>query len=335
MLHGIIGQIALFIGSLALSIAASAVMAHRVDQVGASLGLSEGMLGMATALGADAPEISVAITAIASGQHDLGMSVIFGSNIFNLAALLGLSAAVAGPIRVRRRGLALDAGVAFWVTAVVAAQAAGYLSTAAAGALLAAGVVPYLTLFVLGAERIGHLGLPPGLTGWFAGAVGGTGKNARKDQTPRKPGLIDKLALFPLLAAVVLSSIGLVRSATALGAHWGVPEVFVGALALAALTGIPNLIAALRLARRGRGSAVANESFTSNTINLLVGGFMPLALLELGPLAPEGQLAMAWLIGMTAAAGLLCYAQRGLSRWGGGTLLALYAGFVLITLMWR
>lgn len=335
MMHGLSGQIALFLGSLALSIAASAVMAHRVDQLGVALGLSEGMLGIVTAIGADAPEISAALTALSSGQHELGLGVIFGSNIFNLAALLGLSAVIAGPIRVRRSGLVLDAGLAIWVTAVVAAQALGWLSAVASGALLAASVIPYVALFVAGKERVGRLRAAPRLGAWLAKAIGGVRKDARTGQTPRRPTAIDKLALFPLLAMVVLSSIGLVHSASALGERWAIAPVLIGTLLLAALTGIPNLIAAIRLAVRGRGSAVASESFTSNTINLLVGGFVPLTVLGLGQLSAEARLAIEWLIGMTVLAALLCYPQQGLNRWGGAALLALYAGFVIITLIWK
>ena len=81
----------LFFCSLLLSALASAVLSHRLDQVGTRFRLSEGALGLITALGADSPEITPAITALVGGHHDLGRSVIFGSNIFNLAMLLGLS----------------------------------------------------------------------------------------------------------------------------------------------------------------------------------------------------------------------------------------------------
>jgi cation:H+ antiporter len=60
------------------------------------------LLGIVTALGADSPEIASAITALAAGHSDLGVGVVIGSNIFNLAALLGLSALVA--VRPGREG---------------------------------------------------------------------------------------------------------------------------------------------------------------------------------------------------------------------------------------
>jgi cation:H+ antiporter len=80
---------ALFLGSLFLTALASAVLSKRLDQVGAWLGFSAGLTGLVTALAADSPEIASAVIAQMRGRHDLGIGVIFGSNIFNLASLLG------------------------------------------------------------------------------------------------------------------------------------------------------------------------------------------------------------------------------------------------------
>ena len=60
---------------------------------------------MISALGADTPEISSAVTALFVGQHGIGVGIVIGSNIFNLAALLGLSALFVGRLTVRRQGI--------------------------------------------------------------------------------------------------------------------------------------------------------------------------------------------------------------------------------------
>ena len=60
------------------------------------LGLSEALLGLVAALAADTPEVTSAVTALAHGQHDVGTGVVLGSNVFNLAALIGLGAVVPG-----------------------------------------------------------------------------------------------------------------------------------------------------------------------------------------------------------------------------------------------
>ena len=57
---------------------------------------------MLTALAADAPEITAAVTALGRHDHSVGTGVAIGSNVFNLAALLGLASVVAGQIALHR-----------------------------------------------------------------------------------------------------------------------------------------------------------------------------------------------------------------------------------------
>src|SRR3954469_21431737 len=108
----------LFAGSFAITVAASIVLARELDRVGERLGFSEALLGIVTALGADAPEIASAVTAVVAGHEDTGVGVVVGSNVFNLAALLGVSALVAGPVRIHKHGLVLNGGVALLVAIV-------------------------------------------------------------------------------------------------------------------------------------------------------------------------------------------------------------------------
>src|SRR4051795_12911815 len=108
----------LFVGAFALTVASSIVLARELDRIGERLGVSEALLGIVTALGADAPEIASAVAAIVAGHEDTGVGVVVGSNVFNLAALLGVSALIAGPVRIHAHGLLLNGGVAIVVAAV-------------------------------------------------------------------------------------------------------------------------------------------------------------------------------------------------------------------------
>jgi cation:H+ antiporter len=108
----------LFAGSLALSVVSSYVLADLLEKVGNRYKLSEGLVGILTAVGADSPEIAAAVTALQTGRSDLGVGIVLGSNLYNIAALLGLSAVVAGSVKIRRRALLLQGTVAFAVTIV-------------------------------------------------------------------------------------------------------------------------------------------------------------------------------------------------------------------------
>jgi cation:H+ antiporter len=79
-----------FVIGAAVSLGTSWVLVVRLERVGERLGLSEALLGMIAALAADAPEITASVTALVHHQRTVSAGVVIGSNVFNLAALLGL-----------------------------------------------------------------------------------------------------------------------------------------------------------------------------------------------------------------------------------------------------
>jgi cation:H+ antiporter len=322
--------VVLFLGCLLLATASSAVLSHRLDQVGTHLGLSEGLLGLVTALGADSPEIATAVTALVSGQHDLGGGVIFGSNIFNLAALLGLGALVAGGIACARATLLLNAGVAIAITAVMAWQKLTDGSALIAGVLLAAIMLPYITISALKPSQLRQPFIPSPATRWLQAAVRDAQVDTGDERFPMPPSWADWLAIVPLLAVVVASSIGMVRAATVLGAAYGISDMVLGTLVLATLTGIPNAVAAVRLAVQGRGAAVVSETFNSNSLNLIVGAYLPTLFVSNGPMSASGRATLWWLLGGTVLATILFLRRAVLTRWDGALLILGYAAFAVL-----
>lgn len=152
------------------------------------------------------------------------------------------------------------------------------------------------------------------------------------DETPRRPSYADIFDVLPTLVCIVLASVGLVRSALVLGTAWKLSTPFLGAVILAGLTGIPNVVTAVQLARRNRGSAVLSESMNSNTLNLIVGVAVPALIFGSAPLNSRSLLALWWLAGMTLLALGLSSIRGGLGRIGGALLVMAYSAFVLITM---
>src|SRR5437764_14970963 len=116
-----------FVACIALMLLASAQFAQRLDHIGLRLGLPETLLGLLTALAADAPEISSAIAALVQHEHAVAVGVVVGSNAFNIAAMLGLSALVTARVRARHETLELEGFVGLWLLAVTLAVVAGGL----------------------------------------------------------------------------------------------------------------------------------------------------------------------------------------------------------------
>ena len=119
-----------FVVGAVVSLATSWVLVSRIERIGGRLGASEAMLGLLAALAADTPEISSAVSALAHHQQSVGVGVVLGSNVFNLAALLGLGAMVGGGIALHRRVVALEGAIGVWVAAVTVLTVLGVATPA-------------------------------------------------------------------------------------------------------------------------------------------------------------------------------------------------------------
>jgi cation:H+ antiporter len=324
-----------FLLSAAASLAASWLLVSRLEALAGRAGLSEGMLGLVAALAADAPEITAAVSALAHHQTHVGAGVTLGSNVFNLAALLGLGAAVAGRIALHRKVIVLSGVVALWVAAVSVLVVTGLLAPAAGIGVVAVVFVPYV--LVLAAEGWPDRLVPrplAGLTRWLATAVA----QEEAELEPALPestlhprpggGWADGAVAGAALTAVVLASTVMELTATTLGARLAVPDIVTGAIVLAAVTSLPNAVAAGYLANRGRGTAVLSTALNSNALNVIAGFLIPAAIIGLGPPSGPTTLVTAWYAGLTAAVLVAAYRGSGLRRGAGLAIIAAYLIFL-------
>ncbi len=289
--------------------------------------MSEALLGIVAALAADAPEISAAVSALTSHQQSIGAGVVLGSNVFNLAALLGLGAVVAGRIGLHRKVVALGGAVALWVALVCLGVVTGLLPVTL-GLFLAVAVLG-LYAVLLGTEGQGmqRLRLPQSWWTWLRSAVTEEEIELEDAIRPVPARWPDVATAGVALIVVVVASIVMERAASHLGRRYGVPEIIVGGLVLAAVTSLPNAVAAVYLAGRGRGAATLSTALNSNAINVVAGLLLPGALLGLGRPSAQAVLVTAWYLALTVAVLVIAYHQRGLSRRAGSLIIAAYAAF--------
>jgi cation:H+ antiporter len=306
-----------------VTLAAAAFFARRLDRVGLRLGLPETLLGLLTALAADAPEVSSAIAALVRGEHDVGVGVVLGSNVFNLAAMVGISAIICGGIRIRREALAVEGAVGAAATVVVGLLILKVLGAWVTLVLLALVLVPYLALLAAGPARA-----PRPLRRFFGEPHHPDHVLAHGERM-----LVPALMLLPALAIIVLGSIGMVDAALRLAGRWSVPDVIVGILVLAILTSLPNAFTAARLALQGRGSALVSETLNSNTINLVFGLAIPALFIAIGSTSALTRFSLGWLLLMTLVVLALLARRRGVGRSAGLAILLLYAVFVVVQIV--
>src|SRR6266702_4303021 len=295
----------LFAAGVAVSLAASWLLVARLERLGERAGFSEAWLGLVAALAADAPEITSAVTALTRGQPSVGAGVVIGSNVFNLAALLGLAALAAGRIAFHRRVVLLGGFPGVWVAAATVLTVTA-VAPAAGLALTAAVFVPYVAVLGMSRARVESLRLPARWTRWLVAAV-------HEEEAE--------------LAEAIRPPRGTWRDAVA--AAWAlIADIVTGGLVLAVVTSLPNAVAAVYLARRGRGAAVLSIALNSNAINVVAGLLIPASVAGLGPPSGQGTLVAAWYAGLTVFALALAYRGRGLGRAAGTAIIAGYLAFV-------
>jgi cation:H+ antiporter len=310
----------LFATSLAATLAASGLFARRLDRLGIRLGIHEAVLGLLTALAADAPELSSGLTAMLRGEPGVGVGVLLGSNIFNLAAMVGVSALLAGSVRLERPALALEGAFALFATAVTAAVLFTGLEPWIALVVFAAGAVPYLILLARGTF---HGPLPPREPS--APVIDARSAAGRVTQV---------IGLFvreiPALVVIVVGAVGMVYSAVLVAGRWGVPRPLVGLLLLATLTSLPNAYTAIRLGLAGRGAALVSEALNSNTINLSIGILVPSVIVSSASGGHGFALDYIWMVAVTIATLALVGRRGGAGRIAGAAIVASYIAYVAV-----
>jgi cation:H+ antiporter len=321
--------IPVFAVSIGVMLVASSLFAGRLDHIGLRLGLPETLLGLLTALAADAPELASAVTALVENRHEVAVGVAVGASVFNLAAMLGLSAVVTARIRARHEVLELEAFVGLWLIAVAGLVAAGALGGTTAAVLVGVVAVPYVAILAAGPRLTRRL--PIGAAeSRFLGRSFGEQHRQLKPLDSRREVVQIVLVLVVALCLIVAGSIGAVRAATSLADQWSVPESLVGAVVLAVLTALPNAWTGIRFGLQHRGSALMSETLNSNSINVVAGIALPAALGTLVTFSHLDVFNLVWLFAMTAAALVLFGRRGGAGRRAGAFLIVLYAVFVVV-----
>lgn len=112
-------QVALIAGGLVLLVAGSDLLLDSSVSIARSLGVSELMIGLTlVAGGTSLPEVATSVVAAIRGKRDIAVGNVVGSNLFNVLAVLGLSAAVSSGVGVTGQALYFDIPVMIAVSVV-------------------------------------------------------------------------------------------------------------------------------------------------------------------------------------------------------------------------
>jgi cation:H+ antiporter len=114
--------ILLLIAGLVLLVAGAELLVKGASKIAAAIGLSPLVIGLTiVAMGTSSPEMAVSVMASTTGQGDLALGNVVGSNIFNVLFILGISAILI-PLTVAQQLIRLDVPIMIglgWVLCAV------------------------------------------------------------------------------------------------------------------------------------------------------------------------------------------------------------------------
>jgi cation:H+ antiporter len=312
-----------------VSLLASDQLVKALERLGADLGTPQVLLGLVAAIAADGPELTSTVTALLSGEHALGLGVLFGSNVFNIAALLGLSPFLANRVSFHRRVVLMEGTAAIGVAVAGVGSVSGALSPVPALLLTLAFFVPYVVVAAVPTDR---LPLGAGAKRWLTEALREEVEETKDAYRPfwRANTKLAAATAGVALIVVIGASVLMEHSASVAGSALGVPEIVMGGVVLAGVTSIPNLVAAVYLARAGKGAATLSVAMNSNTINVVGGLALPAVIggFVVAHLGSGAVFAGASYLAMTVLVILMAYRGGGLGRGAGALLLGAYAVFL-------
>lgn len=274
-----------------------------------ALRVSPGIIAATVAAFAtSSPELTVAINAALAGAPEISFGDALGSNVANIALVLGLALLIA-PITARRASMRRDFPVALLAPVVIAILLVDHRLSRLDGALLLVGFVVWLVAVTR--EAAGERSAAATVLG---------------ESKPYRAVVESLIGLAFLVAAGKL----VVSGATEIARSFGVSEFAIGATVVAIGTSVPELATAIISRLRGHDEVGLGTVLGSNIFNglLIVGttaAITPIAV-------PLAQAAPALVLGVATVA--LSYPSRSgiVARWRGGMLLAVYVVFVMTAL---
>ena len=300
-------QLLIFAVGMAILTFGAEMLVKGSSRLAAAFGVSPLLVGLTVvAFGTSAPELAVSVGAVLQDQPDLAIGNVVGSNVFNVLAILGLSALVA-PLAIDRQLIRWDVPVMVGASLLVWLMCGDQSVSRIEGGVLFGLLLVYI--------------------GWSIWKARSDSNRAEEsvDVVPRRP-LRDGLLILAGLALLVLGSELLLDAAVAIARGFGISELVIGLTIVAAGTSLPELATSVLATLRGQREIAVGNVIGSNIFNIF--GVLGLSALvaDYGlPVAKAAQIVDIPVMVAVAVACLPIFFTRLISRHEGATLLALYA----------
>lgn len=267
------------------------------------------------AAGTSAPELVVSLSAALQGTPDLAMGNVVGSNIYNIALILGATALIQ-PLRISGSTVKLEWPILFLCTCLMHLLGRDGLVDRLEGSFFVAGLITFIGWTVYIAKR----------------EVAGEEELAIMNELPDEP-------MTPVMAwtavaggalMLILGAQAMVAGAESIAVGLGISERVIGLTIVALGTSLPEFVTSVVAALRKQADIAVANVIGSNLYNTLgILGFT--AVVSPVPVNPKTlNVDNPWMIGFTLLLLPLMWRRMRLGRTEGTILLVLLVAYTLV-----
>jgi cation:H+ antiporter len=293
-----------------------------------AFGISPLVVGLTVvAFGTSTPEMAVSVQSAWSGQVDIALGNVVGSNIFNVLFILGISALIV-PLVVHQQVIRQEVPVMIGVSLLLWALVLDGGISRWEGFLLAGLVVGYTVLLIRQSRRE-TAAIQAEVEVEYDEAFDG------REKAWDSHWGVQVLLILAGLALLVAGAHWLVESAVGFARQLGVSELVIGLTIVAAGTSLPEVATSVMAAIRGERDIAVGNAVGSNIFNILavLGVSASVAPADL-TVAPA---ILAFDLPVMVAVAIVClpvfYRGARINRWEGALFLALYAAYTLYLIL--
>ncbi|MEW6078805.1 MAG: calcium/sodium antiporter [Thermodesulfobacteriota bacterium] len=250
--------ILLLIIGLVLLVAGAEALVRGASGIAFAMKVPHLIIGLTVvAYGTSTPELAVSVFSGLSGQPDIALGNVVGSNIFNVLLILGLSSMIV-PLVVSSQLVRFDVPVMIAVSILTFVMGMDGKLGRLDGGILFTGAVAYTLILIRMGRKEGNLDSDdPG------------DQEKTKADTAAARWIINILLVLGGLGLLVAGSRLLINSSIVIARHLGVSELVIGLTLVAAGTSLPELATSVVAGIRGQRDIAVGNVVGSNIFNIL------------------------------------------------------------------
>lgn len=236
--------------------------------------ISKMIIGLTiVAFGTSAPEFAISVQSLLTGNTDMLLGNVIGSNILNILLILGI-AAVIRPIRVKHATVKKELPITILFTTLFVTLIADHVFGAGGdnfsrqdGVVMVIFFLIFVYYLVMTIRR---------------------NKQKAKREAKRKPEVVEAPTM-PLFKAILLAVVGLagiivgsdlvVNNASGIAGAMGISEKIIAMTVVAIGTSLPELVTSVAAARKGETDIAIGNIVGSNIFNLGIVTGLPVAMI--------------------------------------------------------